>query len=131
MGPSANLYALLVGVAAFAGWTLSRSAMPRRGWVQWLGGVGILALFFSIISPDDDLFQHELIRPATPAVGLSAHPRLAPRRSLAVLSINAFVAAGHPTRVLRARHPLVTDQPVEHDTDVHSPLSIHSPPFAS
>jgi hypothetical protein len=72
-----------------------------------------------------------LIRPATPAVRLSPHPRVAPRRSLADFSIHTFVAAGHPTRVLRTRRPLVTDRPVERNTHVHSPLSIHSPPFAS
>jgi len=49
MGPGGNICALLVGLAAFAGWTLSRFTVPRRvGWVNLLGGVGILALFFSI-----------------------------------------------------------------------------------
>jgi hypothetical protein len=100
MGSGINICALLVGLAAFAGWTLPRFSVPRRaGWVNFLGGVGILALFFSIVSPDDDAFQQELIRPATPSVRASAHTRVAPRRSPADLSINAFVVAGDPIRV--------------------------------
>jgi hypothetical protein len=64
MGGSVNICALLVGMSAFAHWTISCSTLIRRmGWVNWLGGVGILALFFSVASPDDDTFQQELIRP--------------------------------------------------------------------
>ena len=58
MGPVVNICALLVGLAVLAAWTLSQFAVPRRvGWVNLLGGMGILALFFSIVSPDD--VQHE------------------------------------------------------------------------
>ena len=81
--------ALLVGLAAFAGWTLARfSVPPRKGWFHRLGRVGILALSFSIVSPevvivgpgpegvlgtsDDDTFPLQLIRPRTPSVTLSA-----------------------------------------------------------
>ena len=73
MGSGVNICALLAGLAAFAGWTLARFTVPRRvGWVNLLGGVGILVLFFSIVSPDDDDgFQQELIRPATPSVRVS------------------------------------------------------------
>jgi hypothetical protein len=52
MGPGVNICALLVGLAAFAGWTLSRFTVPRRvGWVNLLGGVDILALFFPSYLP--------------------------------------------------------------------------------
>jgi hypothetical protein len=52
MGVWRNICALLAGLAAFAGWTLSCFTVPRRvGWVNLLGGVGILALFFSIYLP--------------------------------------------------------------------------------
>jgi hypothetical protein len=70
MGQGVNICALSVGLAAFAGWTLSRfSAEPQPArWVNLLGGVCILAVFFSIVSPDDDGFLQELIRPATPSV---------------------------------------------------------------
>ena len=80
MGLGANIRALLVGGAAFAGWTLFRFtavARPLR-WVNLLGGVGILALFFSIVSPDDEGFQQELIRPATPCVRLLCTHKVAP-----------------------------------------------------
>lgn len=74
MGSAVNICALLAGLATFVGWTLSRFAVPRRvGWVNLLGGVGILALFFPIVSPDDDGLQQELICPATPSVRVSAH----------------------------------------------------------
>jgi len=54
MGPAVNICALSLGLAAFAGWTLFQFAVPRRvGWVNLLGGVSILAPFFSILSPDD------------------------------------------------------------------------------
>ena len=93
MGLGVNICALLVGLAAFAGWTQSRFIVPRFvRWVNLLGGVGILTLFFSIVSPNDG-FQQELIRPPTPSVRLSAHSRVAPRRSPVNLSINAFVEA--------------------------------------
>ena len=82
MAPSVNICVLLVGLAAFAGWTLSRFTVPRCvGWVKFLGGVGILALFFSIVSLDDDGFRQELTRPATPFVRMSARTTVAPRRS--------------------------------------------------
>jgi hypothetical protein len=81
MGLSVTICTLLAGLAAFAGWTLSRFALPRFvRWVNLLGGVCILTLFFSIVSPNDG-FQQELIRPPTPSVRLSAHLRVAPRRS--------------------------------------------------
>jgi len=133
MAGSVNICALLVGLAAFAGWTLSRSIVPpRMAWVHWLGGVGILALFFSIVSPDDDAFQQELIRPATPSVRVSAHTRVVSRRSLADLSIpNAFSAAGNPILAFRTGRLFVMDQPFDGLTHFQAPISIHSPPVAS
>ena len=58
MGLGVNICVLLVGLAAFAGWTFYSCTAPRRaGWVNLFGGIGILALFFSIVSPDDGGFQ--------------------------------------------------------------------------
>lgn len=132
MGSGVNICALLAGLAAFAGWTLSCLTVPRRvGWVNLLGGVGILALFFSILSPDDDGFQQELISPATPSVRVSAPTRVAPRRSPADLSINAFVEVGDPIWVPRTGRSFVMDQPLELNTHFHAPTRIHSPPVAS
>jgi hypothetical protein len=132
MGLDVNICVLLVGLGAFAGWTLYSFTAPRRaGWVNLFGGIGILALFFSIVSPEDDGFQQELIRPATPSVRVSAQTRLAARRSPSDLAINAFVKAGNPIRVPRIGRLLVMDQPFEHDTCFHGPFPIHSPPVAS
>ena len=132
MGASVNTCALLVGLAAFAGWTLSRFSVPRRkGWVHRLGGVGILALFFSIVSPDDDAFQQELIRPTPSSATVSSHTKVAQRGSLLNSSINAFAAAGDPSRALRTGRSVVVDRPLERQTRFQAPISIHSPPIAS
>jgi len=130
MGLGVNICALLVGLAAFVAWTLSRFIVPRFvRWVNLLGGVGILTLFFSIVSPNDG-FQQELIRPPTPSVRLSAHTGVAPRRSPVNLSINAFVEAEDPIRVPKTSRSFVSDQPLELDTHFHAPIPIHSPPVA-
>ena len=132
MGGSLNTCALLVGLAAFARWTLSRFSVPRRmGWVNWLGGVGILALFFSIVSPDDDAFQQELIRPRPPSVTVSSHTKIAQRGSLVGLSIITFAAAGDPIQALRTGRLVVMDQPFDRLTHFQAPIPIHSPPIAS
>lgn len=132
MGSGVNSCVLLVGRAAFAAWMLSRSAVPRRmAWVDWLGGVGILAVFFSIVSPGDDTFQRELIRPATPSVTVSAHTRVAQRRLLTDLSINSSVAAGDSIRAPRTGRSFVTVQPLELQTHFQAPVRIHSPPVVS
>ena len=127
-----GLYALLVCLAESAGWTLSRSTVPPRvRWVNLLGAVGVLAFFFSVVSPDDDAFQQELIRPGTPAVRLSAHTRVAPRRSPADLSVTAFADEGAPLPVHRRGRSFVMDQPPAFDTHFRAPIPIHSPPTAS
>ena len=128
MAGSLNISALLVGLAAFAGWTLSRFAVPRCvGWFNLLGGVGILALLFSVVSPDDG-FQQELIRPATPSIRVSLHTKVAQRVDL---SINAFIEAEDPFQVPRTACSFIRSQPLELDTHFHAPITIHSPPVAS
>jgi hypothetical protein len=131
-GHDDGLFALLVCLAEFAGGTLSRSTMPPRvRRVNLLGAVGILAFFFSVVSPDDDAFQQELIRLGTPTVTLSAHTRVAPRRSPADFSITAFADERAPFRAHRRGRSFVVDQPVALDTHFRSPIPIHSPPAAS
>src|SRR5438477_9580268 len=131
MGLGVNICASLMGLAALVGWTLSRFAVPRFvRWVNLIGGVCILILFFSIVSPNDG-FQQELIRPPTPSVRLSAHTGAAPRRSPVNLSINAFVEAEDAIRVPKTSRSFVSDQPLELDTHFHAPIPIHSPPVAS
>ena len=72
MVPAVNICALSLGLAAFAGWTLSQFAVPRLvGRVDLLGGVGILALFFSIVSPDDvelEMYFHAPISIHSPPI---------------------------------------------------------------
>ena len=147
MGASVNTCALLVGLAVFAGWTLSRfSVPPRKGWFHRLGGVGILALFFFIVSPevvigpgpdgvfgtsDDDTFQLQLIRPPASSVTISAHTRVAQRRSLTDLWTNAFVATADRILAPRTGRSFVADRPLEHQTHFRASISIHSPPIAS
>jgi hypothetical protein len=133
MGVGVNICALLLGLAASAGWTLYLCTVPRqRDWINLLGGVGILALVFSIVSPNDDGFQQELIRPAAaPSVTASAHAREALRRSTPALPINEFVDAGVPIRVFMTGCVIAMDRAFELDTHFHSPISIHSPPVAS
>ena len=147
MWASVNTYALLVGSAAFAGWTLSRFFVrPRKGWFHRFGGVGILALFFAIVSPevvigpgpdrvfgtsDDDIFQLQLIRPATPSVTISAHTGRAQRRSLTDLWINACVATGDPNLATRTGRSFVADRPLVRQAHFEAPVSVHSPPLVS
>jgi hypothetical protein len=132
MGASVNICALLVGLAAFAGWMTSRSTVPRRiGWVNWLGGVGILALFFSIATPDDDAYQQELIRPTPPSAIAYSHTKIAHRGPLVDLSINAFATERDPILALRTDRLVVMDQPFDRLTHFQAPISIHSPPIAS
>lgn len=131
MGSGVNICAFLAGLAAFAGWTLSRlRVLPRVGWADLLGVAGIFALFFSIISPDDGGFQQELIRVAIPFVRVSAHTRVSPRQWPTNLSINAFAEAGGLIRVPTAGRSVVMDQPLEFQTHFHAPIPIHSPPVA-
>jgi hypothetical protein len=130
MGLGVNISALLVGLAAFSGWSSRFTVQRRVSWVNLLGGVGILALFFFIVSANDDGFQQDLMRPATPSVRVSA-PTIAPQRSPANLSINACVHAGDPIRVPRTRRSFVRDQRLDLETHFHALIPIHSPPVAS
>ena len=97
MGSGENIWASSVGLAAFAGWTLSRFTVPRRVvWANVLSGLGILAPSFSTVSLTDDGFQQELICPATSSVRLSARTIASPRRSLSDSS--------HRGRTSRMKH---------------------------
>jgi hypothetical protein len=89
-----NICSLWMG-PAFAGWTLSGFTVARQvGRIHSLGGVSILAFFFSILSPNDGGFQQELIRLSNPFVRVSAHTRVALRRWLASLPLKVFIEAG-------------------------------------
>jgi len=131
MGGSLNICTVLVGLTAFGCWTFCSTVTQRMGWVNWLGGVGILALFFSIVSPDDDAFQQELIRPTLPSANVSSHTKIAQRRPVVRLSINAFAAAGDPILALRTGRLVIVDQTFVGLTHFQVPIAIHSPPIAS
>jgi len=125
---SQNIFALIVGLAACAGWTIFGSTVTRRmRWVSWLGGAAILALLFSLVSPDDDALQQELLRPRSPSATASSHTKVAQRGLLADLSVNAF-AAEDPIPDLRRHHLVVLDQPFDRLTHFQAPISVHSPP---
>ena len=131
MGDSVNICALLVGIAAFARWTISCSSLTRRmGWVGWLGGVGILALFFSVVSPDDDTFQQELIRPTPPYASVFSHAKIVKRGPHADLSITALAVAGAPIAALGTGRLVVVDRPFDGLTHFQASDLIHSPPLA-
>jgi len=132
MGGTQNTCALLVGLAAFARWAISCSSVTRRmGRLHWLGGVGILAFLFSVVSPDDDAFQLEVIRPTPPSATVSSHTKIAQQRSHVDLSITALAAAGDPIAALRTGALVVVDRPFDGLTHFQASISIHSPPIAS
>ena len=147
MGASLNICALLVGLAVLSGRAISRSSVPlRKGWFHRLDGVGILALFLFIVSPeliigpgpdgvfgtsDDDRFQQQLIRPRTRCVITSTHTRASQRRSLTNLWMNASGATGDPVLAARTRRSSAADRPLERPTFFQAPVAIHSPPIAS
>ena len=131
MGFSVTICPLLMGLAAFAGWTLFGIDVPRFvRRVNVLGGVGILSFVFSIISNNDG-FEQEFIRPPTPFVQLAAHTRVAPRRSPVNLSVKPFPEPEGPIRVPLTSRSIIVDQPLELNTYLHGRIPIHSPPLAS
>ena len=131
MGGSLNICALLVGLGTFGCWTFCSTVTRRMGWVNWLGGVGILALFFFVVSPDDDAFQQELIRPTLPSATVSSHAKIAQRGPIVHLSINAFAAAGGPILALRTGCLVIMDRTFNGLIHFQAPIAIHSPPIAS
>ena len=128
MGPVANSCGLLLGLA-FALWTFFR--LPRvesSKLVNLLGSAGILGLIFSVVSPDDDLIQKELICPAGQSVRVLPCSRTVPRRQLAAFSIDTLAVAAHPVLVPRAGCSFVTHQCLDLGTHFATSILIHSPP---
>jgi hypothetical protein len=124
MGSGENIWAFLVGLAALAGWTLSRFTVP--GWANVPGGLGILPRSFSTLSLDDDGFQQELICPSTSSVRSSARTRVAARRSLSDSAINALSKSRRSIRVPNTSRWFVVDQP--HGSTGTSALQSQSTP---
>jgi hypothetical protein len=128
MAPIANLCGLLLGVVVFAFWTSCRSTRPLgRGSANVLGGLGIVALIFSTISPDDDLFQKQ-IRPEDKFVNLAPSIRALPRRQFAAFSINAVAVAADPVLVPRTGRLFISDKRLHLEPHSATTVLIHSPP---
>src|SRR5262249_26231190 len=132
MGRSLNICALLVGLTAFARWSIYCSTVTRRmGWVKWLGGVGVLALFFSIVSPDDDAFQQELIRRTLASATVPSQTKIARRGPVLHSSITALAAAGDPIAALGSGRVVAMDRPFDGLTHFQASISIPYQPIAS
>jgi hypothetical protein len=126
----ANSAFLLVGLAFFAFWIrVTFTRRLQRQLIFCLGGLGIFALTFSALSPNDDLLQRDLIHPAARSLNVARHVRAVPRRPLGTVPIDTPVAQGHePT----TREPIVVDHGCQHiRTLLAIPASIHSPPLTS
>lgn len=122
-----KLYGSFLGMSAFSTRVFFRITRPR-GLVTLLGGIGILALVFSAVSPDDDLSQQDAICPPIPAVRMFSHTAAAPKRVSAGFSVDARVIAEDPIFVLKTGHSFVTDQRLDVEAHFAAPTLIHSPP---
>jgi hypothetical protein len=127
MGPVTNVFTLLLGLTAFVSQLLSRATV-RKGVVNLIGGAGIFALLFSVVSPNDDLVQQELIRPAIAALTPPAHVRFLPRQLLIGRLVAAMLANRDRSRVPRSGHLFLTRQTFENKVCFSASISIHSPP---
>jgi hypothetical protein len=129
MASIANLCGLLLGVAVFAFWIASRSTRPLgRGMANVLGGLGIVALIFSAVSPDDDLFQKQWIRPENKSVNAARCIKVAPRRQFPAFSITALAVAADPVLVPRTGRSFMTDNSLHLELHSATTVLIHSPP---
>jgi hypothetical protein len=128
MGPNANVCGLLLGLAGFAAWMFARREQSQHtAWMRWLGGIGVLALFLSAVSPDDDLFQQELIRPAIRSANVFTYTRALPRWSFGTFLIHTPNTT-EPILVPRAGHSFVVDQRPDFRTLFATAILVHSPP---
>jgi hypothetical protein len=129
MWPVANVCGLLLAVLTLALWVLSRPTLSRRHrLVSLLGGIGIFALVFCAISPDDDLFQQELIRPQAQCTRLSAFAKLAPKRPCTGFWMGVCVRAEYPALFPGTGRFRIGDQLPNIAAQLASSTSIHSPP---
>ena len=117
----------LLSVASFAGPTFLHFKKSRRLIVSSLYGVSILALAFSALSPEDDLLQQELIRPAPSSASIFVHTRVVPRRAQPACSISRAVTAC-PIPVIRTWRSRVVGQHLLSEMYLAASLLTHSPP---
>jgi hypothetical protein len=128
----ANSAFLLLGLAFFALWirvTFTRHLC--RQLMFCLGGLGIVALTCSALSPNDDLLQRDLIHPAARSLNVARHVRtVLPRRPLGALSIDTLAQA-HRVSLPTTREMIAVEHRRHHlRTLLAIPASIHSPPLS-
>lgn len=129
MGLVANACGLVFAALALTLWVLSRPALlQRHRLVVLLGGIGIFALVFCAVSPDDDLFQQELIRPQPQCSRLAAFVRSATKRPSAFVWMDVCVKAGYLVTFVGAGRFLVEDQLPGTAIRFANSTLIHSPP---
>ena len=132
MGPVANICGLLFSLLVLASGMLSRPARPPgHRLVIILGGMGILALVFCTVSPDDDLFQQELLRPPTQCIRLSVLAKLAPKRTSPFLWAAVCDAARYPCLSPGTGSLFIKEQRPNIAMHFASSILIHSPPHGS
>src|SRR4029077_19686241 len=124
-----NFCFLLLALTVFAVWIGANVAQdrPHRLVVRLLGGFGLLFFAFSVFSPDDDLLQQELFRPAVQSENLLRHVIAAPGGPVGRFSFAALAAQKHPAPPPKAGATLVALQNVDLRTFRSTPVPIHSP----
>jgi len=127
----ANSVFFLLGLAFFAFWIrviFTRRLSPQLTFC--LGGLGILALTFSALSPNDDLLQRDLIHSAARCLNVARDARAVSRRLLGTLSIDTLVVQAHRVSQPTTQETIVVDHGRHHSrTLLAIPASIHSPPL--
>jgi len=131
MGAVASCCLLLVCVAVASVWTQAFMARCRsRRWaVALLGALGILAFSFSVMSPDDDLVQQEVLRPAAHSLSVIRHERDGSGGSAGSFPVAGLPSQTPPVGPLRGGATVVAAQSVPLTAPHVTPVSIHSPPL--
>jgi hypothetical protein len=131
MGVVANFCFLLLALAVFAVWTraIFTRRLPRHCIINLLGGAGIFALTLSAISPDDDLLQHELIRPASQSSNVFRQVRATRTGSISTFPVIALSSPAHPIQPVKVGGVPIASQRVCLRTLHVTPVSSRPPPL--
>jgi hypothetical protein len=131
MGALLNSCLFLLGMAVLVLWSRADVAgcQSRGRVVSLMGGLGVLAFTLSAISPDDDLLQHESIRPAAQSPGAIRYVGAAPPVLVSSFPVNSLLASIRSLLLPEASASLVALRRVPLRTLRMIPISIHSPPL--